>query len=95
MPFLSPLSLFHKVKNRTGLGQLQLLRHFLIHRISDDEDRQRDHERRDDDGDRIVVTAAVIGTVCGCVSLALTAGGIIGSAIWYWKNRKKKKGGEN
>jgi len=38
----------------------------------------------------IVVTAAVIGTVCGCVSLALTAGGIIGSAIWYWKNRKKK-----
>ncbi len=36
----------------------------------------------------IVITLAVIGAVVKCVGLAITAGGIIGGAIWYWKNRK-------
>lgn len=36
----------------------------------------------------IVVTLAVIGTACKCVALAATVGGLIGSAIYYWKNRK-------
>ena len=37
----------------------------------------------------IVITLAVIGTACKCVALAATVGGLTGSAIYYWKNRKK------
>ena len=37
----------------------------------------------------IVITTAVIGTVCTCIGTSITVGGLIGGAIWYWKNRKK------
>ena len=36
----------------------------------------------------IVVTVAVIGAVVKCLTISATVGGIIGGAIWYWKNRK-------
>ena len=39
----------------------------------------------------LVVTIAVIGVVCKCIAGALVAGGAIGTAIWYWKNRNRKK----
>ena len=38
----------------------------------------------------IVITATVVTTVCGCITISATIGGIIGSAIWYWKNRKNR-----
>ena len=37
----------------------------------------------------IIITTAVIGTVCTCIGTAITVGGLVGGAIWYWKNRKK------
>lgn len=42
----------------------------------------------DDVSGGIVITLAVIGTACKCVALAATVGGLIGGAIYYWKNRK-------
>ena len=35
----------------------------------------------------IVITAAVIATALKCVATAATLGGLIGGAIWYWKNK--------
>ena len=41
----------------------------------------------DDVSGGIVITLAVLGTACKCVATAATVGGLIGGAIYYWKNR--------
>ena len=66
----------------------------FLNKVSDTMQRNNTEDLKEEDLENvaggIVVTAAVIGVVCKCVGVALTAGGVIGSAIWYWKNRKKK-----
>lgn len=61
----------------------------MISTVLQKENEDLSEEDLDNVAGGIVITTAVIGTVCTCIGTSITVGGLIGGAIWYWKNRKK------